>query len=331
MSPVLIISLCASVVGMVLFLVLWLKKKVECRDLEEKVNYLTENNERLNQDLVNERNRYKHYVDFSIPTEAKSIIICTDANGVITSVNSYAEEFYGYTKKEMVGKDAVGLIIPQIDSKSTDMRNLFHRIAENPKVYVDYENEGMKKSGEKVWISWANHTLHDDGKIKEIRLVGFDVTAKHKMENEMFSLSYLDKVTGVFNKQNILDTANDELKRSVRYSRAFSIVVVRLQGVAGSSGEIDDDFLKKIALACVNVTRNSDSVGRISDNEFLIVLPETPIANVSFLLHRLRSKLNTIVGESGKKVDVLMGASDQKYTDDNIAPVVTRAINNLKM
>ena len=41
----------------------------------------------------------------------------------------------------MTGRSAIGLIIPIMDSKSNDMRDLFKRIAENPKIYIDYENE----------------------------------------------------------------------------------------------------------------------------------------------------------------------------------------------
>ncbi|OPZ77355.1 MAG: RNase II stability modulator [Alphaproteobacteria bacterium ADurb.Bin438] len=333
MSLVIIIFLSLLSITLMFLLYSMYKKNKKIPDILKNISNLKDINQKLKQELENERTKYKKYVDFSIPTQSKSIIVCVDAGGVITSTNSYAEEFYGFLKKEMIGRLAVGLIIPLMDSKHNDMRELFKRIAENPKIYIDYENEGMKKGGEKVWISWTNHTVHDEnGAVKEIRLVGFDITPKKQIENEMLALSSYDQVTDVYNKNNIMEIANNELKRAIRYSRAFSIVVLRVQ----SSGltlksEVDDDFLKKIADACKTVTRTSDSIGRISDTEFLIILPETPIANVSLLLHRLRSKINRIISDEGKSLDVLISASDQKYTDDNIDPIITRAINHLKI
>jgi PAS domain S-box-containing protein len=116
---------------------------------------------------------------------ANSIILRINPQGQITFVNRFAQEFYGYSEQEMLGKEIIGLIMPGSDSKGRDLSLVVHDLLNNPEAYVTSESECVRRSGERVWVSWSNKAIRDkDGKNIEVLCVGSDITSRKKAEEE---------------------------------------------------------------------------------------------------------------------------------------------------
>ena len=146
--------------------------------------------------------------------QTKSVFLCLDKNGVIMSANDYAFEFFGYDPEELVGKNMVGTLLAPKDSTGRNMTNLIDRIIHNPRLYIDNENENVCKSGKRVWVSWTNRIMYDEaGEPSEIRAVGFDITPRKRLEEELRQMTVIDPVTGVLNRQKFLEDGNRELLR----------------------------------------------------------------------------------------------------------------------
>ena len=92
---------------------------------------------------------------------ANSIILKVDTEGNITFFNEFAQKFFGYDEKEIIGKNAVGTIIPQRDTRGNDLAAKLRDILENPEQYTRNEDESIRRSGDRVWVSWANKPLFD--------------------------------------------------------------------------------------------------------------------------------------------------------------------------
>lgn len=114
---------------------------------------------------------------------ASSIILKVDANGNITFFNEFAEIFFGYTQEEIIGKNALGTIIPQTDLEGKNLELVYNEILQNPDRFTSYENENIRRSGDRVWVSWANKPLVGSaGEILGILCIGTDITDRRKAQ-----------------------------------------------------------------------------------------------------------------------------------------------------
>ena len=114
---------------------------------------------------------------------ANSIILKLDGDGHITFFNEFAENFFGYKEEEILGKNPVGTIIPHRDLEGNNLELVYNEILHNPDRFISYENENMRRSGDRVWVSWANKPLVDSaGKLLGILCIGTDITDRRKAE-----------------------------------------------------------------------------------------------------------------------------------------------------
>ncbi len=121
---------------------------------------------------------------------ANSIILKLDTEGNITFFNEFAQKFFGYDEKEIIGKHAVGTIIPQIDTAGNDLGAKLRDILQNPEQYTRNENESIRCSGERVWVSWSNKPLFDAaGKFVGMLGIGTDITDRRRAEIALYKLN----------------------------------------------------------------------------------------------------------------------------------------------
>lgn len=125
--------------------------------------------------------RYREFVE-----NANSIIFRRDPRGKITFFNEFAQNFFGYTENEIVGKNVIGTIVPEVDKAGHDLATMIRDIGVHPERYATNENENMRRNGERVWIAWTNKAVLDqDGNIVEILCVGNDITQRKQAEEAL--------------------------------------------------------------------------------------------------------------------------------------------------
>ncbi len=121
---------------------------------------------------------------------ANSIILKLDTEGNITFFNEFAEQFFGYDEEEILGKNAVGTIIPLTDTAGNDLALMLHRILNKPEKYARNENESIRRNGDRVWVSWANKPLFDEeDKFIGLLAIGTDITDRRWAEMELVKLN----------------------------------------------------------------------------------------------------------------------------------------------
>jgi PAS domain S-box-containing protein len=125
--------------------------------------------------------RYRELVE-----SANSIILRADRNGNITFINGFGQRFFGYDEGEMIGKNALGTIIPESDSAGRDLEAMLDDLLRHPEEYRTNVHENMRKSGELVWVSWTNKAIYDDrGKMVGLLSIGNDITKLKQTEREL--------------------------------------------------------------------------------------------------------------------------------------------------
>jgi len=114
---------------------------------------------------------------------ANSIILRLTPDGNISFINEYAQTFFGYAEAEILGKNVVGTVLPEIDEDGHDLGAMMRDRLFRPDAYASNENENVLRNGERVWIAWTNKPIYDgNGNLREILCVGNDITPRVRAE-----------------------------------------------------------------------------------------------------------------------------------------------------
>ena len=98
--------------------------------------------------------KYRQLID-----TANSIILRWKPDGTIFFANRFALEYFGYAKEELIGH-SVKSLVPSTDT-GRKLTGLAEDIVKNAEKYKNYENENVKKNGERVWVLWTNKAILD--------------------------------------------------------------------------------------------------------------------------------------------------------------------------
>lgn len=152
-------------------------------------------------------------------------------------------------------------------------------------------------------------------------------------EMELRSLASFDCLTGLHRRNSFLEAANTELQRSIRYGSNFSIITFdidhfkRINDTFGHA--VGDLVLQHISELCRQNLRNIDIAARFGGEEFVILLPETDLADACIIAERLRHQFEKHRFEDDGEViqfTTSFGIADRKTTSAmNINTILNEA------
>jgi PAS domain S-box-containing protein len=124
------------------------------------------------------RAKYRDLVE-----NANCIIFQMDTQGSITFFNRFAQDFFGYSEAEILGRSTVGTIVPATESTGRNLEIMIRDLVKHPERYADNENENIRRNGELAWVAWTNRAIYDDeNRLSEILCIGIDRTEQKKAE-----------------------------------------------------------------------------------------------------------------------------------------------------
>jgi diguanylate cyclase (GGDEF)-like protein len=109
---------------------------------------------------------------------------------------------------------------------------------------------------------------------------------------EIYRLTIIDGLTGIYNKRYFLEHLDRELARSARHRRPLSLVVFdvdRFKEINDRFGHLAGDHVLREVTACLKtVVRKEELFARFGGDEFMLILPETLAAGALEVAERLR-------------------------------------------
>ena len=104
-------------------------------------------------------------------------------------------------------------------------------------------------------------------------------------------LSAHDTVTGLYNRNHMIQRAEEEISRFHRFHTTASLIVIELTPVSDDRDSIEpsakEEALKVVATNCLNTVREVDVVSRFSGEQFIILCPQTELNAAKNLADRL--------------------------------------------
>jgi diguanylate cyclase (GGDEF)-like protein len=147
-------------------------------------------------------------------------------------------------------------------------------------------------------------------------------------QGELERLSVTDALTGLYNRRHLMGTLANEVQRSRRLRRTFSVLLAdvdRFKQYNDTHGHLAGDAaLVKIAEILRKTTRGVDSVARYGGEEFVVMLIEAPIATALTVAERIRTRVAAEQFEGGA-MTVSIGAAEYPAHGDTPEELIASA------
>ncbi len=142
----------------------------------------------------------------------------------------------------------------------------------------------------------------------------------------------VDQLTGAFNRRAYEKRIQEEMERFKRYGTTFSLLMIdadKFKDINDKYGHaIGDKCLKEIIKRTIPQLRASDMLARWGGEEFVVIMPETPLAGAGEAAEKIRQtieKIEFVYKEETVKVTVSIGVSEVENTDETEQKVFERA------
>lgn len=135
-------------------------------------------------------------------------------------------------------------------------------------------------------------------------------------KNQLDIMSRTDELTGLPNRRDLREKIQQEAHRAVRMRRDFSFVFIdidKFKKINDTYGHnCGDTVLKSVASTIRQLLRKYDFVARWGGEEFLVMLPETPLEGATIVAERFRKTVEDLeihYGELTIPVTITVGVA----------------------
>jgi diguanylate cyclase len=152
-----------------------------------------------------------------------------------------------------------------------------------------------------------------------------DITERRHYENDLYQRATVDSLTGLYNRQHLLELTNLELNRREERSSPLCLLLIDIdffKDVNDLYGHQTGDYaLETLAQLLREEVNSIGFAGRMGGEEFAVVLPNTPIKQAFEFAERIRKKteqLELITAPDGEAVHftISIGISEARDRED---------------
>ncbi len=205
---------------------------------------------------------------------AEHPVFITDTDGRIEWVNDAYMRLTGYPAADLIGT------IPQ-SFKAGKFRSALqqaHRSTVQGQCWR-YESLGERKDGRSYMVELVVTPLRNDrGDVTHFVAIHQDITVRKEAEARIFHLAHHDPLTDLPNRTMFYDRLKQAFGQAKRHDRIVGVLFLdldRFKPINDSLGhEMGDELLKNVADRLTRCVRVTDTVARLSGDEFTIILQD---------------------------------------------------------
>jgi diguanylate cyclase (GGDEF)-like protein/PAS domain S-box-containing protein len=254
----------------------------------------------------------------------------TDASDRILSWNLAAEQLFGYSTEEALGREAVEFLVPE--RFRSKVFEFIERLNTGEAVNQN-TNTNLTKDGREIVCEWRNAPLYDSrGEWIGWASLVKDITKEQAEAERLLYLSRHDPLTGLLNRRSVSEKLEDEGQRCARTGGRYATIMLDVDKFKDFNDrhghECGDLVLKGIADAMAATVRATDSVSRWGGEEFLVLLPDTSAEGGFLLAEKIRKRIEEkeiAFGEGLFKVTVTAGIAISRVGDEGPSDCIRRA------
>jgi diguanylate cyclase (GGDEF)-like protein/PAS domain S-box-containing protein len=287
---------------------------------------------------------YSHTVERMLKEKERwlSITLRSIADGVIVVDSSWSIEFMNPVAESLTGWEFG-------DARGRSLREVFRTVFETDELLARVYNEGamagaitdtflIARDGGEVPVSLSAAPISEDT-VTGLVLTFHDISERMKAEQErkklieeLDHLSKTDRLTGLSNRDALIDRLENEIQRALRYKSRLTLIhgdIDHLKDINDTYGHAAGDMaLRRVAESINGEARRSDIAGRYGGDEFLIILPESSLKEGKGLAGRIRKAIGAMKFEAvaGERVKMSMSFGVAQFKEgDNSDTLIKRA------
>jgi len=269
---------------------------------------------------------------------ARDAIVMIDEQGCVTFWNPAAEQIFGYSREKILGKDLHRILVPDEHLYQLHIQAFerFRLTGQGNAIGKTLELKAKRKDGREIDVELSLSALKFKNAWNAVGIVR-DISERKRLEEEkkrkeeqLRRLSVTDPLTNTYNRRYFVQKVEEEIERAKRLGSKFSIVMLDIDHFK----KINDKFghnagdlvLKSMTQIIKNRIRKIDTLARWGVEEFVILLPDTPVKNAVTLAEDLRKKLSQMDIPGVGRVTASFGVAGY-CPGDNVDSLVNKADN----
>ncbi len=210
----------------------------------------------------------------------------------IVYVNPAFENLMGYHADEVIGKNPS--ILQGAATEDKTRHKIRQAISKGRGIRTQIMN--YTKKGQAVWLDINIVPIRNErNEVAYYAAIERDLTEHKMLQSRLEILASTDALTGLPNRQAIMNKAEKEFARAKRYNRPLSIVMIDIdhfKSINDRYGHSTGDLvLTRVGEICQDALRGSDVIGRVGGEEFVLLLPDTPKESAEHVAERMRLRL----------------------------------------
>ena len=254
-------------------------------DLEQAVGERTRELKVRNQELTDEiyvreqaersfRRSTRHYR--ALLETTSNPIILLDREFRVSQWNGAAEELFGYSRDDAVGRNFIQSFIPT--SHQDEFAWKITKIRSSTLWRESIEIAVADFSGETHTVLWNINRLEgeDDFEQNALILIGQDISEIRETQDRLHFLAHYDTLTGTANRRLFEDRCEQAMARCQRYGHSCALITLdidhfkRINDTLGH--DAGDELLKEMARRLRGAVRGEDTIARLGGDEFAVLL-----------------------------------------------------------
>lgn len=236
----------------------------------------------------------------------------------IQSWNAEAEKTFLWQERDMLGK-SITAIIPLEERSSV---NQVLNAVLNERRVVRHENKNIKQDGTEILCEWLNAPFKGQNDRRNfIICMARDITEQKKLTQQLEQAAHYDSLTSLPNRALILHELKLSLAIAMRQKTKVGLLFLDLNGFKAINDrlghEAGDILLTIIAHRVLKALRETDSVGRLGGDEFLVVLQSI---NSRVNAEKIAEQLQALISEpcviKNQTITISTSVGISLYPDD---------------
>lgn len=254
----------------------------------------------------------------TVTESANDAIICLHPDGSIELWNKMAQQMFGYSVEEAIGKPLHQLIVPErYRSQADEGIRQFGLTGTGPVVGKTLEMTALRRDGTEFPIEISTSAMNIGGEWHATGIIR-DIT-----ERKRSYLAQHDVLTGLPNRVLLTERISQAIGLAHRHRRHVALLSLDLdhfKHINDSLGHaIGDQLLQSVADRLVACVRATDTVCRQGSDEFVILLSEIEQPqDATHIAEKLLAAFGAPHFIGGHELHVTLSIGISVYPDDGI-------------
>jgi diguanylate cyclase (GGDEF)-like protein/PAS domain S-box-containing protein len=256
-----------------------------------------------------------------------------DENWTMEYVSEGCEDLTGYGVDSLLGNRDISYNEIIDEKYRKDLFEMWHRAVENRSM-VKVEYEIVTSSGQNKWVYEQGQPVFDkQGNLVILEGIIVDISQQKEREERINYLTFYDAMTGVYNRRYYNNTI-DEM--DCEGSLPLSVIVGDINGLKlindAFGHEYGDQLIIRTADLLKESIRSTDVLARTGGDEFVIMLPNTPMDIASRIVKRIGQEgevINELNKDSPLKISISLGYATREDMEEDLSETIKLAEDHM--